>query len=79
MGFALCYDSPPFGGERESSLGEAFHAPRLRSWDSSAVVLPGTPRVDVWGGRAWHGRAVARGEVASGRAESCKCAVLRVS
>ena len=29
-------------------------------------------------GRAWHGRAVARGRVASGRAESCKCTVLRV-
>ena len=29
-------------------------------------------------GRAWHGRAVARGRGASGRAESCKCTVLRV-
>ena len=29
-------------------------------------------------GRAWHGRAVARGRVASGRAESCKSTVLRV-
>ena len=29
-------------------------------------------------GRAWHGRAVTRGRVASGRAESCKCTVLRV-
>ena len=28
--------------------------------------------------RAWHGRAVARGRVASGRAESCKCTDLRV-
>ena len=28
-------------------------------------------------GRAWHGRAVARGRVASDRAESCKCTVLR--
>ena len=29
-------------------------------------------------GRAWYGRAVARGRVASGREESCKCTVLRV-
>ena len=29
-------------------------------------------------GRVWHGRGVARGRVASGRAESCKCTVLRV-
>ena len=29
-------------------------------------------------GRAWHGRAIARGRVASCRAESCKCTVLRV-
>ena len=50
MGFALSYDSPPSGGERELSPGEAFHAPRSRSWDSSAVVSSGTPRADVWGG-----------------------------
>ena len=29
-------------------------------------------------GRAWHGRAVARGRVASDRAESCKCTGFRV-
>ena len=29
-------------------------------------------------GRAWHGRAVARGRVASGRADICKFTVLRV-
>ena len=29
-------------------------------------------------GRAWHGRAVARVRVASGRAGSCKCTVLIV-
>ena len=51
MGFALSYDSPPSGGERQPSPGEAFHAPRSRSWDSSAVVLPGTPRADAWSGR----------------------------
>ena len=50
MGFALSYDSSPSGGQREPSPGEAFHAPRSRSWDSSAVVSPGTPRADVWGG-----------------------------
>ena len=73
MGFALFYDSPPSGGEREQSAGETFHAPRSRSWDSSAVVLPGTPRSDVW-----RGRAVARGRVASGKAGSCECTDLRV-
>ena len=55
VGFALFYDSPPSGGEREPSPGGAFHAPRSRSWGSSAVVLPGTPRADVWGG---HGTGV---------------------
>ena len=44
-------------------------------------MLPGTPRADVWSGRgtgvrSW--RAVARGRVASGRADSCRCTVLRV-
>ena len=52
MGYALSYDSPPPGEEREPSPGEAFHAPRSRSWDSSAVVSPGIPRADVWGGRS---------------------------
>ena len=80
MGFALASDSSPFGGEREPSPGEAFHAPRSRSWESSAVVSPGTPRADgSCVGRAWYGCAVARDtRVASGRAESCKCSVWRV-
>ena len=55
MGLALSYDFPPSGEEHEPSPGEAFHAPRSRSWDSSAVVSPGTPKADVWGG---HGTGV---------------------
>ena len=41
----------PFGEDREPSPGEAFHAPRSRSWDSSAVASPHTPSACVWGGR----------------------------
>ena len=61
MGFALSYDSPPFGGEREPSPGEAFHALRSRSWDSSAVVSPGTSRVGVWGERGTGVRSLGAG------------------
>ena len=61
MGFALSYDSPPSGGEREPSPGEAFHAPRSRSWDSPAVVSPGTPTVDAWGGRGTGVRSLGAG------------------
>ena len=45
------YDSLPFGEDREPSPGEAFNAPRSRSWDSSGVASPRTPRACVWGGR----------------------------
>ena len=51
MGYALFFDSLLFGEEREPSPGEAFDAPRSRSWDSSAVASPRTPRAWVWGGR----------------------------
>ena len=51
MGFVLSFYSSSSGGEREPSPGEAFHAPRSRSRDSSAVVSPGTPSSDLWGGR----------------------------
>ena len=61
MGFTLSYDSPPSGGEREPSPGETFHAPCSRSWDSSAVVLPGAPRADVWGGRGTGVRSLGAG------------------
>ena len=61
MGFALSYDSPPSGGEREPSPREDFHAPRSQSWDSSAVVLPGTPRADAWGGRGTGMRSLGAG------------------
>ena len=61
MGFALSYDSPASTGEREPSPGEAFHAPRSRSWDSSAVVSPGTLRADVWGGRGTGVRSLGAG------------------
>ena len=77
MGFALSYDSPLAGGERESSPGEVFHAPRLRSWEWSAVVLPGTPRADVWGGRGTGVRLLGAGW----RAVECRalrCTVVRV-
>ena len=59
--FAFSYDSPLSGGEREPSPGEAFHAPRSRSWDSSAVVLPGISRADVWGGRGTGVRSLGAG------------------
>ena len=61
MGFALSDDSPPSGGEREPSPGEAVHAPLWRSSDSSAVVSPGTPRADVWGGRGTGVRSLGAG------------------
>ena len=61
MGFALFYDSPPFRGEREPSPGETFHAPRSRSWDSSAVVSSDAPRADVWGGRGTDVRSLGAG------------------
>ena len=77
MGFALSYDSPPFGGEREPSPGEAFHTPRSRSWDSSAVVSPETPRADVWGGRGTGVRSLGAG-VASVERRVVKCTVLGV-
>ena len=61
MGFALFYDSPPFGEEHEPSPGEAFHAPRSRSWDSSAVASPWPRRACVWGGRGTGVRSLGAG------------------
>ena len=144
MGFALSYDSPPSGGEREpsptkhppptthpptnppprqynssgavrtdQSTTPAQHVLRqdARSWVLGGICTflrfstfrgraPAVPwrgfswpplaELGLFGrcvavateglcvGRAWHGRAVARGRVASGRAESCKCTVFRV-
>ena len=66
-GFPLSYDSPPSGGEREPSPGEAFHAPRSPSWGPSAVMLPETPRAHVWGGRGTGVRSLGD-RVVNGRA-----------
>ena len=38
-----------------------FMPPGSRSWDSSAVVSPGTPRADVWGGRGTGVRSLGAG------------------
>ena len=51
----------PTGKSGSRPRGEAFHAPRSRSWDSSAVVSPGTPRADVWGGRGTGMRSLGAG------------------
>ena len=51
MGFTLCYASPLFGGDREPSLGELFHAPRPQRREGAVVVPPGTRRTDIWSGR----------------------------
>ena len=50
-----------FQEERETSPGEAFHALRSRSWESSVVVSPGTPRADVWGGHGTGARSLGAG------------------
>ena len=48
--------------------GAPFHAPRSPSWTAAPLRLPGTPRAEGCRvGRAWRGRAAARGRVAIGR------------
>ena len=44
--------SAPFPGKQQSVSERAFlHAPRSSSRALAAVLSPGTPSVDVWGGR----------------------------
>ena len=44
--------SAPFPGRERSVPGRArLHAPRSPSRASAAILSPGTPRADVWGGR----------------------------
>ena len=44
--------SYPFPGSERPVPGKApLHAPRSPSWTSAAILSPGTPRADVWGGR----------------------------
>ena len=77
MGLALSYDSPPSGERARAVPGRGFSCPPLAELGLVGRCVAG----DTEGrcvGRAWHGRAVARGRVASGRAESGKCTILRV-
>ena len=61
MGFPLSNNSPLSRGVIEPSPGGPFHAPRSPRWESSAVVSPGTPRDDVWGGRGTDARSLGAG------------------
>ena len=66
-----------FRGRSRAVPGRGFSCPAL----GELGLVGGCIAADTEGfcvGRAWHGRAVARGRVASGRAESCKCTGLRV-
>ena len=70
MGFALFYDSLPFGEEHEHAPGRGHSCPPLPELGLvGRCVAVATECLCV--GRAWHGRAVARGRVASCRAENC--------
>ena len=70
-GFPFSYDSARSWGEGEPSPGEPFHAPRSPSWETSAVMSPGTPRGDVRGGRGKAVRSLGAGwrTVAAGHAK----------
>ena len=66
------------GRARAVPAGKAFHAPRSRSWDSSAVVSAGTPRADAWRGRGTGVRSLGTGWRAVERRVVRKCTDLRV-
>ena len=77
LGFALFLRFSTFRGRARAVPGRGFSCPPL----AALGLVGGCVAADTEGlcvGRAWHGRAVARGRVASGRAESCKCTGFRV-
>ena len=77
MRFALFLRFSTFRGRSRAVTGRGFSCPAL----AELGLVGGCVAADTEGlcvGRAWHRRAVARGQVASGRAESCKCTGFRV-
>ena len=77
MGFALFVRFSTFRGRARAVPGRGFSCPPLAELGLVGdCVAADTEGLCV--GWAWHGRAAARGRVASGRAESCTCTDLRV-
>ena len=71
MGFALFLRFSTFRDRARAVPGRGFSCPPLAELGlAGGCVAADTEGLCV--GRAWHERAVARGRVASGRAESCK-------
>ena len=84
VGFALFLRFSTFRGRARAVPGRGFSCPPLAELGlvgAELGLVGGCVAADTEGlcvGRAWHGCAVARGWVASGRAESCKCTGFRV-
>ena len=76
-GICTIFRFSTFRGEAPAVPGRGFSCPPLAELGLvGRCVAVATEGLCV--GRAGHGRAVARGQVASGRAGSCKCIVFRV-